>query len=106
MPDKSLIDKILHVQEPTDKTELASFFSLINYYGRFIPNFSELCAPLFALTSAEQCSANFEKLERVLNSDLVPKPFSLEKRSTLAGDASKHSIGAVLLQHEHPVLFT
>ena len=30
VPSKSLMDKILHVQEPTDKTELASFLGLIN----------------------------------------------------------------------------
>ena len=53
LPDKSLVDKILQVSAPSNKSELASFLGLINYYGRFIPNFSELCAPLFKLKIVE-----------------------------------------------------
>ena len=41
----------------------------------------------------------------MLNSDLILKPFSLDKHTVLTVDASQHSVGAVLSQDDHPVLF-
>jgi hypothetical protein len=45
--------KIAGVSEwptPTNKKEVQSFVSFINFYRRFIPNFSQHACPLFDLT--------------------------------------------------------
>ena len=47
-PDPELTCKIRETKIPQNDKELASFLGLVNYYGRFIPNFAELCAPLHA----------------------------------------------------------
>ena len=48
-PDSNLVKKILSVQQPKDKKALASFLGLINFYGRYINNLSNIIEPLQAL---------------------------------------------------------
>ena len=45
-------DKVKAVQEaptPQDVSQLKSFIGLVNYYGKFLPDLSNLLAPLYRL---------------------------------------------------------
>ena len=43
-----------HAPNPRNVTELRSFFGMINYYGKFIPNLSSIYHPLNNLLWARQ----------------------------------------------------
>ena len=45
-PDENKIKSILEMPKPEDKKDVPRLFGLINYVGKFIPNLSELTAPL------------------------------------------------------------
>ena len=47
--DPSKIQAILNMPEPTYKKELQRFLGMITYQGKFIPNLSDLTAPLRSL---------------------------------------------------------
>jgi hypothetical protein len=51
--DPSKIDVIINWHEPKSVTKIWSFFGVVQYWRRFIPNFSFIAAPLHALTSVK-----------------------------------------------------
>jgi hypothetical protein len=110
-PDPSLTNKISEAPAPTTTKELSSFLGLVNYYGRFIAGFSELCSPLYEAQAAKElkwtneCQRSFDSLKKKLTSFPVLQPFDKEKDSVLTVDASMRAIGAVLSQQGHPILF-
>jgi hypothetical protein len=108
-PDKRLVDKILAVKIPTCKKDLDCFLGLVNYFGRYIPNFAEITEPLNMLRrqnlpfvwSSPQREA-FEKLKRILHEYPVVQPFDANKETVLTTDASEKSVSAILTQENHP----
>ena len=113
-PDCSLLAKISEMPTPKNNKELSSFLGLVNYYGRFVKNFADLCAPLYNLKKTSvcdefewnaQCEKSFTLLKKALLSEPVLMPFSLQKQTVLTVDASGVAIGAVLSQDSHPVIF-
>ena len=112
-PDSTLVAKISEMPASQSNKELSSFLGLINYYGRFINNFAELCVPLFELKKKnaceyvwnDECNKSFQLLKKSLLSMPVLTPFSLQKQSVLTVDASGLALGAVLTQDQHPVMF-
>jgi len=111
-PDKALVQKILDMKEPTNKKELASFIGLVNFYGRFIPNFSDRLSPLLELRKSkepftwnETHKRSFDELKHNLTTSPVVQLYDSKKDLTLTTDASEHSISAVLSQENHPILF-
>jgi hypothetical protein len=51
--DPSKIDVIVNWPEPTNVTKVRSFLAAVQYWRRFIANFSFIVAPLHALTSVK-----------------------------------------------------
>ena len=115
-----LADKIKAIRDaptPRNTQELRSFLGLINFYGKFIPNVSQVLAPLYQLLrqgqrwcwSKAQESA-FSKIKSVLSSDKVLVHFRSENEIVLVCDASPTGVGAILSQpddhgHERPVAY-
>ena len=103
---------------PSNRTEVQSFLGFVNFYHRFIRDFSHHACPLFDLTKADaswawgrpECDA-FSKLKEsitsapVLESPDPSTPFRIE------ADSSDFATGAVLSQPSssdgkwHPVAF-
>ena len=97
------IDAILKAPRPTNALEVKSFSGLVGYYGRFIPNLSQIFAPLNSLQKkdarfvwTEDCEKAFNEIKREIASDRVLCHFDPKKKLVLASDASKDAIGAVL----------
>ena len=106
-PDESLVMKINETNSPKNLKELSHFLGMVNYFGKFIPKFSEICKPLYQLKASdkfcwtEECTKSFSTLKNCLVNAPVLQPFSLEKESVLSTDASQNSLGAVLTQDDH-----
>ncbi|GFO41416.1 polyprotein [Plakobranchus ocellatus] len=115
-----LADKIQAIRDaptPRNHQELRSFLGLINYYGKFIPNVTELLAPLYVLLRQGQrwCwgknqESAFSRAKNVLSSDKVLMHFNPKREIVLVCDASPIGVGAILSQvddngDEKPVIY-
>ena len=90
---------------PIDLKSLRSFLGLASYYRRFVPNFSVIANPLFALTRKDAaynwdqpCQQAFDRLKMYLATApvLAYPDFSVDFQ--LETDASGMGLGAVLSQ--------
>ena len=105
-------------ERPTDRTQLRRFLGFANFYRRFIQGFSQVAAPLSALTStlrpfswSPEAEAAFSSLKSLFTSAPVlifPDP---GRQFIVEVDALDVGIGAVLSQRSeedqliHPVAF-
>ena len=104
-PDASKVEAIRNMPNSTTVKHVRSFLGMCNYYRRFLPNFSEIAAPLVALTKkyakckwSSSCQAAFKELKKSLTIiPLLAYP-KLDKPYTLYTDASHGAIGACLTQ--------
>ncbi len=102
-PDK--IECVKTWPRPTNLKESRSFVGFCQYYRKHIANFSELAAPLFALTRkrvqfdwTEQCERAFNTLkEKLINSPVLAYA-NKNLEFILDTDASLNSVGGVLSQ--------
>ncbi|RDX85413.1 Retrovirus-related Pol polyprotein from transposon 17.6, partial [Mucuna pruriens] len=98
--DKSKIDIITSLPNPTSVQEVRSFLGHAGFYRRFIKNFSKLALPLYKLLEA------FKELKNKLTSAPILQAPNWDLPFELMCDASNSALGAVLGQRVgvgHPV---
>ena len=103
--DQRKIEAVVNWPIPRKLREVRGFLGLCGYYRRFVPNFSELAAPLHALTRkncpflwTENCDSSFNALkQRLTQAPVLSLPHD-QGTFVLDTDASNHGIGAVLSQ--------
>jgi len=90
---------------PQNLRQSRAFIGLCQYYRRFVPNFSEIAAPLHALTKkgarfywSPECEAAFTTLKSALSEAPVLALPDDDSEYILDCDASNRAIGAVLSQ--------
>ncbi|RDX98270.1 Retrovirus-related Pol polyprotein from transposon 17.6, partial [Mucuna pruriens] len=66
--DKSKIDIITSLPNPTSVREVRSFLGHAGFYKRFIKNFSKLALPLSRLLQKDHCIEAFQELKNKLTS--------------------------------------
>ena len=103
--------KIAAVKEyptPQDMKALKSFLGLTSYYRRFVPLFSSVAKPLYALTRKETpfiwsagCDAAFARLRVLLTEAPVLTYPQFDRDFLLETDASGAGLGAVLSQNQN-----
>ena len=111
-PDPQKIEDIQNMPRPTDKTGIQRILGTLNFLHKFIPNMSELTAPLRSLLvkgiefqwSFEQDAA-MKKIIEVLTSTPVLGFYDSKKDITLASDASQNGLGACLMQDNKPIAY-
>ena len=115
--DPSKVDAVKRFPTPSDVSSLRSFLGLASYYRRFIPGFSKVAEPLFALTRknvtfkwSERCDKAFQQLKTLLTSAPLLVFPNFHKEFILETDASISGLGAVLAQqtdagHVSPIAF-
>ena len=111
-PNKELVKKVLEIKKQENKKELEKFLGLVQFYSRLVPNLAEKCKPLNELkklgvnyqwnTSAQQA---FNDLKQLLASEPCVKPFDVNEEVTLRVDASEYSLGGIMTQKGHPVMY-
>jgi site-specific DNA-cytosine methylase len=107
--------KILAIKElrvPTDVNQLQSVLGYMNYYRGYVPNYSQLQAPLNALLKkgavwnwTEECQQAYDQLKEALCKEgNALRRYQPELETKLYTDWSKQGVGAVLAQvDEHGV---
>lgn len=118
-PVEAKVTSILEWPIPLNKKQVQSFLGLINYYRRFIPNFSERAAPLTDLCKkaapdkvvwTRKCQEAFDGLKQDLVKAPILSPPDYSWQFTVQVDASERGVGAVMAQEDkngdmHPIIF-
>lgn len=112
-PDPAKTEAVRCMPPPTDKEGVRRFLGFVTYLSKFIPNLSEIDAPLRQLTKNDieftwepvQQQA-FERLKHLCTHHPVLKFFDVTKPVEIYCDASSFGLGAVLLQDNQPVAFS
>ncbi|RUS83602.1 hypothetical protein EGW08_008656 [Elysia chlorotica] len=115
-----LEDKVKAIRDaprPGNAQELRSFLGLVNFYGKFISNVSQILSPLYQLLRHGQRwrwdkahESAFTRVKSALSSEDVLVHFKPEKEIVLICDASPYGVGAILTQldsngYERPVAY-
>src|SRR5260221_7286401 len=109
--DPIKVQGVMDWPQLTKVKDVQSFIGFVNFYQRFIQNFSEIAHPLHALTqklkdwswgAAEQQA--FDMLKNAITSTMLAFP-SRSSLFCLECDASNFATGAVLLQQQEDGLF-
>ena len=116
-PSEVRIDAIVKIPTPENVKQLESFIGKLNYYGKFLPSFSTICAPLNRLRKQDvewdwsaDCDQAFSQLKVMLAQKTRLVHCDPTKPITLAADASSYGIGAAISQcapdgTEEPIAF-
>ena len=100
------------MKAPRDRNELQTVLGMITYLSRFAPSLSEITTPIRSLTrentefvwdSAQEQA--FDKVKQTITQAPVLAYYDPHKPLTLQEDASKHGLGATLLQEGKPITF-
>ena len=103
-PDPAKTEKIRNFKVPSTKKEVRSILGLMNYYKRFVKNFSSLAQPLIELTKktspnkiqwTHKCQIGLDKLKEALTSEPMLCVPDLSKPFVVQSDASNKALGAV-----------
>lgn len=118
--DPSKIQSIVDYPTPCNRKEVKMFLGTASYYRRFIQNFSDIAAPLNALTStrknappfvwSDDADKSFQKLKSALVSAPILSCPDFSKPFAVHCDASGYGVGGTLTQtaadgQEHPIAF-
>ena len=112
-PDPAKVEAVQGMSPPLDKEGVHRFLGFVTYLSKFIPNLSEVDAPLrqllkrdveFAWQPAQQQA--FDKLKELCKHPPVLKYFDPAKPVVISRDASSSGLGAVLLQEDQPIAFS
>ena len=90
------------MEPPRNKQELETLRGMVNYLAKFTPNLAETTAPMRSLWDCAQETA-FSNTKLLITSAGILAYYDVSKEVTLEVDASKHGLGAVLLQEGKPV---
>ena len=101
--DPSKTDAITKKSVPQALTELQRFLGMVNYLSKFIPNLTEVTAPLRVLLKKDvvfklqkfQLDV-IEKLKTLITSAPILKSFDSNLPTRLKTDASSEGLGALL----------
>lgn len=105
--DPRKLEAIANFPLPTNRSELRSFFGLLNQLSSFAPGMKMIFGPLRGLLSEKNAwqwlddhSQAFEKIKQALVSPPILSHFDSSLDTALLTDASKlHGIGFVLMQN-------
>lgn len=110
--DDNRVKAVLQLKTPTCKKELQRLLGTFNYFRSFIPNLSEVLAPLSSLLKNDVLfcwSSHHEdalrKVKKLLTEAPVLVNFDSSKTITIQSDASKEGLGCCLIQEGKPVCF-
>ena len=111
-PDPAKMAAIREYPTPSDVSSLKRFLGMVSFLSRYIPNVSQILAPLRQLTQTHidwfwspQCENAFTTIQRLLTTAPVLRFYDPHEEATVQCDASSHGLGAVLMQRGNPVMY-
>ncbi|KAH0781471.1 hypothetical protein KY290_001069 [Solanum tuberosum] len=109
--DSEKIYAVLEWPVPKNVKKLHGFLGLTGYYRHFVKNYGIIARPLTKLTKKDAFTWHakveqvFQNLKRILTSVPVLRLPDFTQQLTVECDASSDGVGAILLQHCHPVAY-
>ena len=110
--DPSKVAVIVNWPQPKSVTEVRSFLGVVQYWRKFISNFSLIAAPLHALTGLNkvfQWGGKQQKAFNTLKEKISTTPVlalpDLQRPFEIQMDASDYAMGALLIQHGKPICY-
>ncbi|XP_046573846.1 uncharacterized protein K02A2.6-like [Haliotis rubra] len=111
--DHMKVEAITNMPTPTDKQGIQRILGMVNFVQKFVPNLSEVTAPLRDLLKSD---VNFrwdeqvhgkclEKIKHILSEPPVLKYFGNDAETSLQCDASQNGLGVCLIQNGQPVAY-
>lgn len=101
------IQAIRNWERPKTLRDTRAFAGLANFYGKFIPHYSDLMQPLYRLTKKgvdfhwdEKCQLAFDTVKRAMKNDLFLSGFDWNKTATLETDASDVAYAGIISQKD------
>ena len=110
-PEPSKIQAMVRWPTPSTAKELRAFLGLTGFYRKFIKNYAAMASPLTKLlcTDAFQWTPEsqiaFDKLKTAMTSAPVLALPNFSDPFVIETDAFGTTIGAVLMQHGHPLAY-
>ena len=111
-PDPAKVRAIQDMPQPQDVTELLRFLGMVKYLAKFIPNLSDLAAPLNELLRKDrewiweiQQATAFRQIQATISETTTLAFFDVNEPVVLTCDSSKDGIGAACLQEGKPIAF-
>ena len=111
-PDPKKTQAITNMESPANKGDLQRFLGMLTYLAKFIPNLSQVAAPLRTLLEQhnewkwnQEHEDSFLQLKDLAVRTPVLQYFKPDQPTTLSVDASSKGLGAVLLQDQHPIAY-
>lgn len=116
-PNRKKIQAIVDAPSPKNVIQLQSFFGLLNFYNRFIPNLSSEMRVLYDLLKkdkkfhwGEEQEIVFKRAKELILNNNILEHYDPNKEIIVTCDASPYGVGAVLAHlvdgAEKPVLFS
>ena len=100
-------------QTPQSKGDVRRFLGLVQYLAKFLPDMSDVDAPLREVVKKNNeffwekpQEESFNKLKKLCSSAPVLARYDATKDVTIQCDASSYALGGVLLQEGRPVAYT
>ena len=110
--DKSKVEAVQNMPDPTDKQGVQRFLGMVNYLSPFVPNKAELTEPLRQLvkdgipfTWGRAQKEATKRIKAVLSSQVILRHYDENKPLTIQADASQDGLGACLLQEGQPTSY-
>ena len=111
-PHTKKIAAIQEMEPPRNKQALETLLGMVNYLAKFTLNLAETTAPMRSLLKKDSefvwdCAQQtaFDKMKLLITSAGTLAYYDVKKEVTLEVDASKHGLGAVLMQERKPVAY-
>ncbi|XP_049875886.1 uncharacterized protein K02A2.6-like [Pectinophora gossypiella] len=108
-PDRSKIEAIVKMEQPSNVSELRSFLGMVNFFGRFVRNLSSTLCPLYQLLRKgvewnwnADCARSYSEVKQLLVSVKILAHYDPSKPLIATCDASARGVGAVLTQPDGP----
>lgn len=102
----------MEIQTPEDPKALRRFLGMVTYLSKFIPQLSEMSAPLrkpirvgVPWSWGDQQLEAFDKIKAAITTVPVFQFYDARKDVTLTCDASSHGLGSACLQDGKPVAY-
>ena len=111
--DSEKLAAIDNMPPPVDVKGIQRLLGMATYLAKFVPNFSEVTAPLRSLLDKDAefywdttvHGLTLERLKSLLRSATVLQFFDLKLPTTVQCDSSQNGLGACLLQNGRPVAY-
>ena len=106
------VEAIVKWPKPTTTREVRSFLGAVQYWRKFIANFSYITTPLHALTSVKhvfqwgdkQCKSFKTLKEKIIIETFLALSY-LQKPFEIKTDARRYGMGTVLMQRGKPICY-